>query len=83
MDSPDSEILDASARRRIRHQHYYAENKARLREYSRQYQKTHRVRLNAKKRAHYDEATRTRKGNYYRRNRERLLKQKRDYYVRT
>ena len=81
MESPPAEPLDARAQKRIRNKRYYAANKAKLNKYSQEYQKAHRLRLYTQKRARYVEFEREKKHAYYRRNRERILHKKREYYV--
>lgn len=81
MESPPAEAIDASAQKRLRNKRYYANNKEKLNKYSREYQKAHRLRLGAQRRARYVEFEREKKHDYYRRNRERILLKKREYYA--
>jgi hypothetical protein len=72
----------AVERKRAKNRRYYLANKKRLNEYSSAYQKEHRPKLNAQRRASYDEAKKAAKKAYYERNKERILEQKREYFVR-
>ena len=72
----------ASERIREKNKRYYLANKKRLNEYSSSYQKEHRQKLNAQKRASYDEMKKIAKKAYCERNKERILKQKSEYYAR-
>jgi len=72
----------ASKRIREKNRRYYLANKERLNEYSRAYQKEHRQKLNAQKRASYDETKKAVKKAYYERNKEHILKQKQEYFIR-
>lgn len=82
MDSPPSKPKPDKRDRRAYNRRYWAKNKERLQGYSRAYQKANKLRLNAQKRARYFDFQRAHKLDYYRRNRQRILQQKRDYYVR-
>ncbi len=72
----------AAERTRTKNRRYYLANKARLNECSSKYQKDHRQKLNAQRRASYDEVKKVAKKAYYERNKERILEQKREYFVR-
>jgi hypothetical protein len=72
----------AAERIRKKNRRYYLANKERLNEYSRAYQKDHRSKLNAQRRESYDEKRKAAKKAYYEQNKERILKQKREYFFR-
>jgi len=61
---------------------YYAKNKARLNEWSRQYRLANAEKLKAYKRSVYDEKAALKKKSYYHKNRRRILEQKKDYHRR-
>jgi hypothetical protein len=67
---------------RAKNLRYYLANKERLNEYSSAYQKKHRQKHNAQRRASYDKTKRAAKKAYYERNKERILKQKQEYFIR-
>jgi hypothetical protein len=66
--------------RRAYNRQFRAKNRQRLLDYWRAYRKANRLHLNALHRAHYDEAARAKKLEYYHRNREHILNQKRAYH---
>ncbi len=72
----------AAEPKRAKNLRYYLANKERLNEYSSAYQKEHRQKHNAQRRASYDKTKRAAKKAYYERNKERILKQKQEYFVR-
>jgi hypothetical protein len=72
----------ASERIREKNKRYYLANKKRLNEYSSSYRKEHRQKLNTQRRASYDKMKKIAKKAYYERNKERILKQKSEYYAR-
>jgi hypothetical protein len=69
-------------RRRAKDKRWRTANTEHVRQYRREYQKAHRDRLNALKRTAYSNDKKAAKKAYYENNRERILRQKRDYYLR-
>lgn len=72
----------AAERRREKNRRYYLANKERLNEYSRAYAKANREKIYAQVRAAYNDERKAAKKAYYERNRERILQQKQEYFVR-
>ena len=72
----------AVERRREKNQRYYWANKERLNAYSRQYAIAHREEINAQVRSAYDDKRKAAKKAYYERNRQRILAQKQEYFIR-
>jgi hypothetical protein len=78
------EISEKTAveRKREKDRRWRAANREHVRQYSREYRKAQRERINALKRAAYNDNSKATKIAYYERNRERILEQKREYYLR-
>lgn len=72
----------AVERKREKNRRWRAANREHVRQYSREYRKAQRERLNALKRAAYNHDRKVVKKAYYEHNRDRLLEQKREYYLR-
>ncbi len=80
---PAEAVAPAKRRdRRAYNRHYSQTHRERLREYGRAYALAHRERLNARRRELHHQRHREKKLIRYQKNRERLLAQKRDYYLR-
>jgi hypothetical protein len=72
----------ATERKRENHRRWRAANRKHVRQYSREYRQAHRDRINEQVRAAYCDEQKASKKAYYEDNRERILQQKRDYYLR-
>jgi hypothetical protein len=78
----ESAKTTSAERKREKHRRWRAANREHVRQYSREYRKAQRERLNALKRAAYNDSGKATKTAYYARNRVRILEQKREYYLR-